>query len=166
MEMTTMITPDQIAAEHERLWGEAIERHGDEYKVPPNEVQEISNVTRALYVLEGWNGAGSVARYLSSYSIPEDVIVDVLSRFCPEVAEEESGEIFSPRPRRSDKYDQFLDWAKDHVLEQFTTEQLVEQSGFSYPTTLKFVQESPVFRKIKKGLWEIRDPQADRESES
>jgi hypothetical protein len=77
-------------------------------------------------------------------------------------------EILSAAPqlmnKRADKYDALLEWAKDHLFEQFTTEELVEQSGFSYATTLKFLQESPTFRKIKKGLWEIRDPQADRKA--
>lgn len=67
--------------------------------------------------------------------------------------------------KRSDKYDALLAWAKDRLFEQFTTEQIVEVSGFSYPTTLKFLQQSPTFRKIKKGLWEIRDPETDRKSE-
>ena len=67
--------------------------------------------------------------------------------------------------KRADKYDALLEWAKDHLFEQFTTEQIVEVSGFSYPTTLKFLQESPTFRKVKKGLWEVRDAEADRKSE-
>ncbi len=67
--------------------------------------------------------------------------------------------------KRADKYDALLEWAKDHLFEQFTTEQIVEVSGFSYPTTLKFLQESPTFRKVKKGLWEVRDADADRKSE-
>ena len=71
-----------------------------------------------------------------------------------------------PAPaKRSDKYDALLDWAKDHLFEQFTTEQIVEVSGFSYQTTLKFLQESPTFRKVKKGLWEVRDADADRKSD-
>lgn len=67
--------------------------------------------------------------------------------------------------KRADKYDALLDWAKDHLFEQFTTEQIVEVSGFSYPTTLKFLQESPTFRKVKKGLWEVRDADADKKAE-
>jgi hypothetical protein len=67
--------------------------------------------------------------------------------------------------KRADKYDALLEWASDHLFEQFTTEQIVEISGFSYPTTLKFLQESPTFRKVKKGLWEVRDADADRKSE-
>jgi ATP-dependent exoDNAse (exonuclease V) beta subunit len=66
--------------------------------------------------------------------------------------------------KRADKWDAFLKWSTQHHFEQFTTEQLAEQSGFSYQTTLKYLQESPTFRKIKKGLWEVRDAKADREA--
>jgi hypothetical protein len=86
-----------------------------------------------------------------------------VAEYCDEIISED--DLLSPRPRRADKYDALLTWSKEHLFEQFTTDQLVEQSGFSYPTTLKFLQESPTFRKLKKGLWEIRDADADREAE-
>ena len=154
------ITDEAVNALHESLWAQAIEKYGDEFAVPSAEVQEISNRTRALYVLQTWAGGGSPARYLSSYSIPNDVITEVLAKYYKENISED--EILAPRPRRADKYAEFVEWAEDHFYEQFTTEQLVEKSGFSYPTTLKFIQECPTFRKIKKGLWEIRDAEADR----
>jgi hypothetical protein len=111
----------------------------------------------------GWNGSGNPARYLSTYSVPTEVIADVVAEYCDEVVDPE--ELLTPRPRRADKYDALLTWSKDHLFEQFTTEQLVEVSGFSYPTTLKFLQESPTFRKVKKGLWEVRDAEADKKAE-
>jgi hypothetical protein len=86
-----------------------------------------------------------------------------VAEYCNEIVD--TDEIGAPRPRRADKYDALVEWSKEHVFEQFTTEQLVEQSGFSYPTTLKFLQDSPTFRKVKKGLWEVRDAEADRKSE-
>jgi hypothetical protein len=67
--------------------------------------------------------------------------------------------------KRSNKYDAFISWTKDKIGEQHSTEALVEVAGFSYPTVLKFLTESTHFRKIKKGIWEIRDPKADREAE-
>lgn len=75
------------------------------------------------------------------------------------------GNNVSAMTKRADKYDALLSWARDHVYEEFTTEELVEVSGFSYPTTLKFLQDSPTFRKVKKGLWEVRDAEADRVAE-
>ena len=67
--------------------------------------------------------------------------------------------------KRSNKYGAFITWSKDKIGEQYTTETLVEVAGFSYPTVLKFLTDSTNFRKIKKGIWEIRDPKADREAE-
>lgn len=58
---------------------------------------------------------------------------------------------------RSQRYTAFVNWARAHDGEQFTTEQLVEQSGFSYQTTLKFIDAHPNFNKIKKGLYECRN---------
>jgi hypothetical protein len=58
---------------------------------------------------------------------------------------------------RSQRYAAFVNWARAHDGEQFTTDQLVEQSGFSYQTTLKFIDSHPNFNKIKKGLYECRN---------
>jgi hypothetical protein len=158
-----MVTAEQIKSLHDSLWNEAIDKYGDKYKVPFDVISEMSHQTRALYVLQTWNGSGSPARHLSTYSIPTEVITQIVAEYCDATVTEE--EILAPRPRRADKYDALLDWAKEHFFEQFTTEQLMEVSGFSYQTTLKFIQESPAFRKIKKGLWEIRDVEADKKAE-
>ena len=58
---------------------------------------------------------------------------------------------------RSQRYTAFVNWARAHDGEQFTTEELVAQSGFSYQTTLKFIDSHPNFNKIKKGLYECRN---------
>ena len=158
-----MITIEHINAVHKSMWEDAIERHGDKFKVPSDEVNRISQQTRALYVLMGWNGTGSPARLLSSYSIPTDIITDLVAEYYDETVAVE--ELTTPRPKRADKYDAMLDWARGHLFEQYTTEQLVEISGFSYPTTLKFLQDSPTFRKVKKGLWEVRDAVADKKAD-
>jgi hypothetical protein len=158
-----MITIEHINAVHKSMWEDAVERHGDKFKVPSDEVNLISQQTRALYVLMGWNGTGSPARLLSSYSIPTDIITDLVAEYYDETVAVE--ELTTPRPKRADKYDAMLDWAKGHLFEQYTTEQLVEISGFSYPTTLKFLQDSPTFRKVKKGLWEVRDAVADKKAD-
>lgn len=157
------ITLEHINTLHATLWDDAVAEYGDKFSVPFDRIQEMSQKTRALYVLQTWNGSGNPARYLASYSIPTEVITEVVAKYCDATVSED--ELLAPRPRRADKYEAFLDWTKDHLFEQFTTEQLMEVSEFSYATTLKFISESPNFRKIKKGLWEIRDPDADRKAE-
>ena len=59
---------------------------------------------------------------------------------------------------RKSQYRDFERFAVERVFEQFTTAQLAEQSGFSQATVLKFVKTSPYFHKVKKGLYEARDP--------
>lgn len=153
---------------HEQMWEDAQNVYKKPTLVPSHVSQNISDYTRALYVLQVWQkegSKGSPIRYMASYSIPEAVIADVANEYCGvAVDEEEIAEELKPS-KRADKWDAFLRWAKDKVFEQFTTEQLVEVSGFSYQTTLKFVSENPNFRKVKRGLWEIRDAKADREAE-
>ncbi len=157
------ISPAHIQETHQELWKEAIEEYGDKFSVPFDVIYKISARTRALHVLQVWNGAGPAVRFLSAYGIPVDIVTEVLALYCNEEVDE--SDIGKPQPRRADKYDAFLDWTTEHVYEQFTTEQLVEQSGFSYPTTLKFISETANFHKVKKGVWELRDPKAEREKE-
>jgi hypothetical protein len=161
------ITESSIAGIHNSRWADAIEEFGDKFTVPRDVSQGISDYTRALHVLHIWNrdGAkGSPIRTMFSYSLPDAVIAEVSNEYCGIQVDEDSVVDEVKTEKRADKWDAFLKWANQHHFEQFTTEQLQEQCGFSYPTTLKYVQDSPSFRKVKKGLWEVRDAKADRES--
>jgi hypothetical protein len=55
---------------------------------------------------------------------------------------------------RAEKYADFEEWASQHRCEQFTTAQLVEKSGFSSQTVLKYLKTTTHFTKIKQGLYE------------
>lgn len=152
---------------HERMWEEAIAQYGDEFKVPASVVYEINDMYRALHSLLKWKregATGSPVKYLAQYSIMQSNILVVARDYCNIEIDEEKLAEETKVEKRADKYDAFIEWSKDHLFEQFTTEQLVEQAGFSYQTTLKFLAESPNFKKIKKGLWEVRDPKADKEA--
>jgi hypothetical protein len=155
------ITESTITNIHTSRWAEAIEEFGDKFAVPREVAQSISDYTRALSVLQVWNrdGAkGSPIRTMLSYSLPDSVIAEVSSEFCGIQVDEESVVDEVKTEKRADKWDSFLKWANQHHFEQFTTEQLMEQCGFSYPTTLEYLRISPYFRKIKKGLYEVIDP--------
>jgi hypothetical protein len=163
---TPFITDEMIKTNHKKMWDEAVSEHGNPFSVPHEASSRINETLRALYTLQVWQRSGSAgnpAKFLSTYSIYPDVLMEVVRDYCS--LEIDMEDVTAKAEKRSDKYDAFIDWSKAHLFEQYTTEQLVEISGFSYPTTLKFAQESPVFRKIKKGLWEIRDPKADRDAE-
>ena len=55
---------------------------------------------------------------------------------------------------RAEKYADFEEWASQHRCEQFTTAQLVEKSGFSSQTVLKYLKTTTHFTMIKQGLYE------------
>ena len=161
------ITDELIKNNHHQMWDEAVAEYGNAFSVPNETASRISETNRALYTLQVWQRLGSTgnpAKFLASYSINPEILIEVVRGYCSlEIDSVE--DLTAKTEKRSDKYDAFIDWSKAHLFEQFNTEQLVEISGFSYPTTLKFIQDSPVFRKIKKGLWEIRDPKADRDAD-
>jgi uncharacterized protein YxeA len=162
-----MITDSQVEQVHKDMWAEVIEQYGTASSVPDNESQRISDHVRGMYVLQVWQQNGSVGsglKFMRSYSLPEEVMLQLAEKYCGvESIDEAQAELVVEK--RANKWGAFLSWAKTQVFEQFTTEQLCEKSGFSYQTTLKYLQTSPSFRKIQKGVWEVRDPKADREAE-
>ena len=161
------VSDSSIDTLHKKMWDEAISQFGDAYRVPREVSQKISDFTRALHVLQVWEREknGNPVRTLISYGIPQSTISEVAPQYCGVKLDDEKSVVEEVRSeKRADKWDSFLKWANQHHFEQFTTEQLTEKSGFSYPTTLKYLQESPTFRKIKKGVWEVRDAKADREA--
>lgn len=165
--MKTEYAFNEDMAQHlsESLWEEALDKHGSYTNTPASDAYSIGEMVRAIYVLQLWQREGSQGnpiKFLHNYSITESTINKLTEEYFDGQFQDD---INTPTPKRANKYGAFEAWAEEHLFEQFTTEQLVEQSGFSYPTTLKYIQESPTFRKIKKGLWEIRDAKADREAE-
>lgn len=166
--MKKSISDSAILEVHNDLWEKAEKEHKLAIRVPGHQAQEISDFIRGLYVLQIWKKdgqKGSAIKFMLSYSIPESTVAKIAEEYLGIEVDEDSVVEEVKTEKRADKWDAFMKWAKDKVFEQFTTEQLVEISGFSYPTTLKFIQENPTFRKVKRGLWEIRDPKADREAE-
>jgi hypothetical protein len=132
------------------------------YKTPQealsanNEMLMIQETVRGLYVLEKWQREGrngSPIPVLRFYSMPEVVIHEFIATYLPDLSTKEVETVKTEK--RKDKWSAFDSWTKEHQAEQFTTDQLVEVAGFSYQTVLKYVSESPLFGKIKKGLWEV-----------
>ena len=164
---STKLSLDSLVIEVKEKWETASKTYGDKFAIPKEEKFALGEYERALYVLLVWQREGekgNPARTLRTYGVSESTMAEVLADWCDmTITEEEVADIRVEK--RADKYDSFIDWTKDKLFEQYTTEALVEVAGFSYPTVLKFIQDSPYFRKVKKGLWEIRDPKADREAE-
>lgn len=158
---------DSLVEEHQaQLWRIAKEKHGTVFRVPSDEQQRIGEEVRGLYVIQTWQARGSQGnpvRFMSEYSIPRNVIETLVTAFIGKQKLVEAEEI---KPvRRTDKWRALEEWAKKNTYQEVTTEQLVEISGFSYPTVLNYVKTSPYFRKIQRGQWEVRDPKEDRARE-
>ncbi len=67
--------------------------------------------------------------------------------------------------KRVEKYQTIIDWTQEHLFEHITPQQVMDIGNISYPTALKFIGDRPdIFRKMKRGLYELRDPQADRKA--
>ena len=163
MGLKKKITDMYIDEVNARMWAEAELKYGSKFKVPAEEQFAMGAKLRALYCLQSWDGKGSPIVHLAFYNIPQDILLQVVGEYCGIEVDVDDVKAETKTEKRSDKWDAFVRWSKEHLFEQFTTEDLVAQSGFSYPTTLKYIQTSPVFRKIKKGLWEVRDPKSDKE---
>jgi len=65
--------------------------------------------------------------------------------------------------KRADKYEAIYTWAAERIFEQVSPKDIMEVGGISYPTALKLIENRPdIFRKVKNGVYEIRDPHEDR----
>jgi hypothetical protein len=163
---STQITAEAIKQKMFSEWSDASSEYEDKWLIPSDQRFSLGEYERAMQVLLMWKNEGEKGnpiRMLRSYGVMENTIIRVISDWCDmTISEEDLSE--AKTEKRADKYNAFIDWTKDKIGQQYTTDALVAEAGFSYITVLKFLGESPHFRKIKKGLWEIRDPKADREA--
>lgn len=159
------LTEEMIEREHARLWSELETKYGSAFSVPSDEMAKVSEILRGMYVIQLWQREATAGRsprgFLSTYSISEETTKYLIAKLGFHDSEPKKQEIAAKPETRKSKWGVFEKWAREHRGEQFTTEQLVEQSGFSYQTTLKHVSESPIFTKVKKGLWNVAS--AERE---
>ena len=151
MSTLTEIDSSTVAEENAGQWATAVEIWGDKFSVPREEVGRIQQLIQGMYVLMGLDSSVAPFKALRAFGIPEDTCHYLIGKYCPtEVgADDEAASM-----NRRKKYAAFEEWAREHVGEQFSTQALADVSGFSYPTVLKFVKESPLFKRVKNGWWE------------
>ena len=150
-----LITDDLIKEVHKEHWAVLLKKYKKATSVPLSEVAYVSEINRGLYVLQIWQREGGQRvpqSYLSTYSVQAEVSKYLLSTF---IGLSDAQVEVERTEKRKDKWSAFEQWSSEHQAEQFTSDQLTEQSGFSYQTTLTYLKESPLFRKIKNGLWEV-----------
>jgi hypothetical protein len=84
------------------------------------------------------------------------------------VAQELWGDDATPevKARKVKPADALMTYARTNLFAHITSKQVCEIADCSLPTALRLLDARPdVFRKIKRGTWEVRDPQADRQAE-
>ena len=70
------------------------------------------------------------------------------------------------RMSRAEKVNSVLKWGADNVGKQITLQTMIQECDIAYSMAKKITEDRPdVFRKVKRGQFEIRDPKADRETE-
>lgn len=151
------ITDSLINRLNEEWW--QAEHPGDD--APPLDVAaRINERTRALYVLKATAGTMKPQQAMSLYMVREDVAKEILAKY----AGVDTAEPAKKKSSRG-KYSEFFQWCEENVLGQHSTQQLADIAGVSYPTVLKIISNRPdIFRKVSRGVFEIRDPKADRKN--
>lgn len=161
------ITDSLVDSVHHSLWDSAIETYGSASLIPRDKCYEMGETVRSLYVLQVWakdGSTGNPVRFLRSYGVPDKIIDSVVSQYCKISALKEVKETSRPE-KRADKYAKLEKNALDNLYREFDTQSLVDLSGLSYPTVIKWLKISGYYRLIKRGLWEARNPKDDRETE-
>lgn len=147
-----LVDIEKLQEEHKTTWSELLEQYGDASNVPKDLVFLAGEKMRAGYCINVNTGT-PIHEVFRHYSVD----YRVWSHFTEEIPETEK------RVKRVDKYQSIVDWTQEHVFEQVTAQEIMAVGEISYPTALKFITDRPdLFRKIKRGLYELRDPKADR----
>lgn len=156
-----MMTPALVEQLHKQEGATLATKYGGYYSIPRDELTKWQERTRARWVLEGAPRAAGVPdrdpltalkRHAVAQSVIEELLGDVTRT--------------PPPPKRVDKYAACIEWCETHPYEQLTPDMLAEVSGFSRSTALKFIQDRlDLFRWVKRGWYEVRDPKKERMAE-
>ena len=157
MGLKRTLDDETIDGIHHKAWDKEIEKYGSAVAVPSEKADLISERDRAMYCLQTWvrkGSQGSVHSFLRSYSLRLGTLEWVIKKFC------EEEDLTAPEKKKSQKmrWRDLERFATEHVFEQFTTAQLAEVGGFSNGTVLKWLSTTRYYSKVKRGLYEARDP--------
>jgi len=149
-------TYEEACALGKEDWAKASKQYGSVFSIPKDVKERIAERDRAR-MCAITNPSLSVKELVSYYSIDAKVAADIFGFVQVEP---------DKKVRRSDKYGTIYSWCQENVFAQVTAAEIAELGEISYPTALKLIADRPdLFRKIKRGLYEVRDPKADREAE-
>jgi len=141
-----MLTPDEINNEYKKKF------HED-----PDNQHFWAEVMRARFCLLASAGDDPMST-LKNYNVTAEVIKHLTGEL-PAPPE--------PKQKMVDKYQTVIEWCMENHLLQTDANVVAEIGNISYASALKFIKDRPdLFYKIKKGLYEVRNPKIFRQQES
>jgi hypothetical protein len=133
-----------------------IKTHGNATAIPTEERYIAGEKLRAAYSINAQPElpyAAVFKQYAIDYRVWPNFIDDPV-------------DVNQKKVKRSDKYAAALVWASENVGAEVTLEKIGEAGDMSVTMAKKLAESQPnVFRKLKRSLWQIRDPKVDREAE-
>jgi hypothetical protein len=134
-----------------------VEENGNASSVPADDHHVASEKLRAAYCIDV-NQDVPVPQVFRTYSIDSRVW-----HYFVENVEEMKQE---RKMSRADKQAKVIAWAAANVGEKIELAKLMEVGDIAYSMAKKITEDRPdVFRKIKRGQFEVRDPEADRKAD-
>jgi len=160
------ITEDYIDKLHRSMWKDAEKKYGSMYQIPKDDEYFMSELIRGLYVIQYWQKRGSQGNPMTALqhgsvnqAISETIILDHLRTQIVE-KKEKSSTPAAPAAGNGNKakMEKLITNAMENRGKKFTTEQLAKVSGFSNQTVVKHLKSLRYYNKLKRGLYEARDP--------
>jgi len=153
------LTEEQALARCKKRMKELNDEFGP-FRAPTERLRQVTEEMRAFYVIQKF-GSAINPTIISQYMLPPDIAKRVLDEMGIDKEVEPQR-----KEKRSDKYNKVYQWCDENTYRQVTPLDVAEIGSISYPTALKVIKDRPdLFRNIKRGLYEVRDPKADREAD-
>ena len=135
-----------------------VETHGNASNIPAEQMRLASEELRFHYCVAS-QPEWTLEQVIRHYSIDKRVAISYVGEEAVEATPER-------KSKRGEKYASIFSYVNEHIFEQVTPVQISQVGSISYQTALKVIESRPdVFRKIKRGLYELRDAQEDRKAE-
>jgi hypothetical protein len=148
---------DLARSDYTAAMNKLIETYGDPSAIPRDEQFAAGERLRAAYCIHS-NPDLPVPQIFKTYSVDQRVWEFFI--------EDVDAVKFERRLSRADKVSGVLKWATENVGEEVTLDKIMEVGDIAYSMAKKITEDRPdVFRKIKRGLFSVRDPKADREAD-
>ena len=153
------LTEEQATARRNKKIQQLIDQYGPSH-IPGDKRHEAEEELRAFHVITKY-GTSITSTVLSQYMLPPEIAKRVLDEMGIDKEVDTQ-----PKQKRNDKYKKVYQWCADNVMRQVTPLDIAEIGEISYPTALKLIKDRPdLFRTLKRGLYEVRDPKADRQAD-